>query len=141
VISERPWMKHFLAANASTCLSPRFPGCVHALEKLTRLIIYPIHVNRWCGRRRCRCCCRGHRPRCCRAGRNRRLFLGNRFLWRLHRLQGDVNRIGCEPRGSTRALRIRPHRHRLRLIAAQGKCDGELAAGLDRELAGRARQL
>jgi hypothetical protein len=96
-------------------------------------------------RRRGRCCggrrCRGHRRRCCGAGccRHRRVLLGNWLLRRLHRLQGDVNRIGCEPRGST--VGFRTDGHGLRLIAAECKRYGELAAGLDRELARRATAL
>ena len=81
--------------------------------------------------------CGGHRRRCCRTGccHNRLLFLRNRLLRRRHRLQGDVNRIGCELRRCACALRLRTHRYRLQLVAAQRERHGKLAAGLDRQLA------
>ena len=72
---------------------------------------------------------------------NRLLFLRNPFLRRRDRLQGDVNRIGCESRRSACALSLRTHRYCLQLVAAQRERHGELAAGLDRELAGRATAL
>jgi hypothetical protein len=69
------------------------------------------------------------------------LFLRNRLLRRRHRPQGDVNRIGCELRRCACALRLRTHRYRLQLVAAQRERHGKLAAGLDRQLAGRAAAL
>src|SRR5262249_56056757 len=65
------------------------------------------------------------------------LFLRNRLLRRGHRLQVHVNRVGREPWHGNCAISLRTHQYGLRLIAAQRKRDGELAAGLDPELAGR----
>ena len=46
-----------------------------------------------------------------------------------------MNRIGCELRRCACALRLRTHRYRLQLVAAQRERHGKLAAGLDRQLA------
>jgi hypothetical protein len=48
-----------------------------------------------------------------------------------------VNRVGREPWHGNCAISLRTHQYGLRLIATQRKRDGELAAGLDPELAGR----
>jgi hypothetical protein len=93
-------------------------------------------------RRRCRCRrrarhgrrrCRGHGGRCRRAGRCRDgfLFLRNQLFRRCRRPQVHVNWVGREP---GRALGLRTHGQGLRLIAAQRKRYGELAAGLNRKL-------
>jgi hypothetical protein len=52
-----------------------------------------------------------------------------------------MNWIGCEPWDRTCVLHLWTYRYRLRLVAAQRKRHGELTAGLDRELAGRATAL
>src|SRR5262249_61366813 len=65
------------------------------------------------------------------------LFLRTRLLRRGHRLQVHVSRVGREPWHGNCAISLRTHRYGLRLIAAQRKRDGELAGGLDPELAGR----
>src|SRR5262249_53095194 len=65
------------------------------------------------------------------------LFLQTLLLRRGHRRQVHVNRVGREPWHGNCAISLPTHRYCLRLIAAQRKRDGELAAGLDPELAGR----
>ena len=50
--------------------------------------------------------------------------------------QVHVNRVGREPWHGNCAISLWTHRYGLRLITTQRKRDGELAAGLDPELAG-----
>ena len=97
----------------------------------------------WCWRRRGRRRCRGHGGRYRRTGggRDGSLFLRNQLFRRCHRPQSHVNRVGREPRRSGGAVRLRTHRHGLRLIAAERKRHRELAAGLGRKLTGRATAL
>ena len=96
---------------------------------------------RWgrCRRRRRRRRCRGHGGRCRRTGGGRDgfLFLRNQLFRRCRRPQVHANRVGREPG----AVRLRTHRHGLRLVTAERKRYGELATGLDRKLTGRATAL